>query len=303
MKILNSHAKPVEAELAERFKVRARSDAGIHFDADFAVGRKMKTFARKSEQVLNLLRRKIGGRAAAPVKLHDGTILGNAAADAFRLTLQYIQIRRRDTLVFLNHYVASAKQAQAFAERDMHVQRNGRLRAFCFTKNFFQITRAKRVVPNGRGRVTRVARAGTIIFRQKFFAHAQLAPHLLERWIGKRHRCGLYLDCAAGRTSWARTCWPVSTKSRAFSTGVFGNIPWPRFRICPRPASEFIVSSVASRIFSAAPSKTAGSRFPCNAILGPSAPRTSPSSTRQSTLNTLAPDLAAADSRCCEAFV
>src|SRR5205823_13277812 len=191
LKILNAHAQPVEAQLAEGLEMRARSDAGIDFYPDFTVRRELKTLARKLEKVFNLLRRKISWRAAAPVELHHGAILGNAAAHALRFALQHVQIRRRDSLIFLDHHVARAKQAETLAERDVHVQRNGRLRAFCFSKNSFQIPGTEAVLPAGRGRITSVARTGPIVFREKFFAHAQFAPHLLERWIGERHGDGL----------------------------------------------------------------------------------------------------------------
>ena len=121
MEILDAHAEAIEAQLAKRFEVRSRRDTGIDFDADFAVWRKVETLARKSEEVFDLHRGKIRGRAAAPMELHNGAIFRNATADALRFTLEHIQIRRRDTFVFLNHHVAGAEQAKALAEGDMHV--------------------------------------------------------------------------------------------------------------------------------------------------------------------------------------
>src|SRR5260370_171492 len=52
--------------------------------------------------------------------------------------------------------------------------------------------------------------------------------------------------------------------------------------------------SVASRIFSGGPNKTAGSTLPCNAIFGPSVCRISAKSMRQSTLSTFAQESATA---------
>src|SRR6266566_1672446 len=123
------------------------------------------------------------------MELYHVAAFRNAAANALRFTFKYVQIRRRDTLIFLNHHVARAEKAQALAERDMHVQRNG-----C-------------------RRVTGVARAGTIVFCEKLFADAKFVAHLLKRWIGERHRKWPHRDCAAGRISPSNACWPVSTKS------------------------------------------------------------------------------------------
>ena len=147
------------------------------------------------------------------MELYHVAAFRNAAANALRFTFKYVQIRRRDTLIFLNHHVARAEKAQALAERDMHVQRNGCFRAFCLLESAFQVGWAEPVVPNGRRRVTGVARAGTIVFCEKLFADAKFVAHLLKRWIGERHRKWPHRDCAAGRISPSNACWPVSTKS------------------------------------------------------------------------------------------
>src|SRR5258707_6872534 len=153
----------------------------MDFDADFAVGSELEMLARESEKIFDLLRGKIRGRAATPMELHYGAIFRNAGADAFRLVLQHIEIRWRDTLVFLNHHVAGAEQAEAFAEGNMHVQRNGRLRVFRLGEDIFQVGRAKAVAPNGRGGVAGVAWTGAIVFCEKFFSDAELIAHLLNR--------------------------------------------------------------------------------------------------------------------------
>src|SRR2546430_17321836 len=63
-----------------------------------------------------------------------------------------------------------------------------------------------------------------------------------------------------------------------------------------------MVDRVTSRIFSGGPSKTAGSAFPCSAILGPSVFRIFVKSTRQSTLRKFAPERAAAGRKSTESF-
>src|SRR5947199_8258009 len=103
---------------------------------------------------------------------HHLAAFRNAAANGLRFTFKYVQIRRRDTLIFLNHHVARAEKAQALAERDMHVQRNGCFRAFCLLESAFQVGWAEPVVPNGRRRVTGLARARTTGFWEKPVADA-----------------------------------------------------------------------------------------------------------------------------------
>src|ERR1700751_2571848 len=117
MEILNSHAQAIESQAPQRFQVRARSHPRIDFDAYFRVGCERKARTNSSEQVLDLFRCQIRGRSAAPMKLHDLALFRNASADPLHLALQHAEIRRSDTLILLNDYIARAKQAEALAKR------------------------------------------------------------------------------------------------------------------------------------------------------------------------------------------
>ena len=88
MKILNAHAQAVEAETAQGFEMLAAGDARIDFDADFGVGREGEALAGEAEEIFHLRGREIGGRAAAPVELHDGAIL-----ETMRLTCSISRFR------------------------------------------------------------------------------------------------------------------------------------------------------------------------------------------------------------------
>src|SRR5207245_6987414 len=116
MEILNSHAQAVEAHFTNGFKMRARGDARIDFNADFAVGSKLEMLARETEEIFNLLRGQISRRAAAPMELDDGAALGNAVADAFHFALEHAEIRRGHAFVFLDDDVAGPEKAQAVAK-------------------------------------------------------------------------------------------------------------------------------------------------------------------------------------------
>jgi len=71
MKILDSHAQPIEAEAPQCFEVLARGDARVDFNSDFGIGGKGKARADRSKQVFDLVRREICWGAAAPMKLDD----------------------------------------------------------------------------------------------------------------------------------------------------------------------------------------------------------------------------------------
>src|ERR1700680_1917781 len=190
MEILDAHAEAVETEFAEGFEVFARRDTRIDFDADFGVGREREVIPGEAEKVFDLRRSQIGGSAAAPVELHHGAVAGNAAADMFDLSLQYVQIWGRDALVFLDDDVAGAEEAETLAKRDVHVERDGGFGALGLFVDFFEVGRAEGVVPNGRGGVAGVTRAGTVIAREKLFADAKLFAHALQTWICERHDKG-----------------------------------------------------------------------------------------------------------------
>src|SRR6185437_17118209 len=121
MKILNPHAQPVEAQLPQRLQVPSRGHSRIDLDSHLSVRGKREALARGPEQILDLLRRKIRRCPATPMELHHLAVARNSAAHAPQFALQHPQVRRRNSLVLLDDYVASAEQAQAFAEGNMHV--------------------------------------------------------------------------------------------------------------------------------------------------------------------------------------
>src|SRR5262249_2868115 len=91
LKVLNTHAQAVEAQLAQRLKVRARRYARVDLDPNLGVRAKGEAFPRESKQIFDLRRRKVGRRSATPVKLGDCALPRNRTADALNLALQHAQ--------------------------------------------------------------------------------------------------------------------------------------------------------------------------------------------------------------------
>src|SRR4029077_7452738 len=110
-------------------------------------------------------------------------ILRNAAADALHLLLQHVEIGRRDTLVLLNDYVAGAKEAETFAEGNVHVQRNWCACTLGFFVYALEIGRAEGIVPDRSSGIAGIAWPGAIVFCEKFFADMKLSLHLLQAWM------------------------------------------------------------------------------------------------------------------------
>src|SRR5258707_123720 len=105
--------------------MRAGGYSGVNLDANLAVRIEAEMFFGEGEKIFDLFGCQVGGSATAPVELDNGTILRDATANALHFLLQDVKIRRGDAFVLLNDDVACAKETEAFAERNMHVERNG----------------------------------------------------------------------------------------------------------------------------------------------------------------------------------
>ncbi len=180
MKILNAHAQAVEAQAPQGFQMRCGRHARVDLDADFGVRRERESLGRESKQAFHLFGRQIGGRAAAPVKLHDGAFARNEAADVLDFALQYFDVRRRDAVILGDHHVAGAEQAQAFTERKVHVERYRSARRIGGGVVALQIVRAEIILPDRSRRIARVARPGPIVFLQKLFGDLEAFPVQLQ---------------------------------------------------------------------------------------------------------------------------
>src|SRR5216683_3008512 len=167
--------------------MRAGSYTGVDLDANLAVEIEVEMFLCEGEEILDLLGCQVGRSAAAPVELDYGAILGDAAADAFHFLFQDVKIRRGDTLVFLNDDVARAKKTEAFAEGNVHVERDGCAGALGFIVHAFEISGAEGIVPDrGRG-IAGITWPGAIVFCKKVLADTELAAHLLQAWMCDCH--------------------------------------------------------------------------------------------------------------------
>src|SRR5229473_93956 len=191
MKVLDAHAQTVKTQLAKCFEMLPRGDSRIDFDADFAVGGELEVLARETEQIFDLFRRQVSRCAAAPMKLDDRAIFGNAAADAFRFTLEDIKIRRRPDLFIMDDDVAGEKEAEAFTERNVHVKRYGRFGTLGRFMHSFEIGGPEIVVPHRGGGIARIAWPRAIVPRKKFLADAELVARLLKAGACERHGDGL----------------------------------------------------------------------------------------------------------------
>src|SRR2546429_346355 len=183
MEVLNAHAETVEAELAQSFEMLAGGHTGVDLDANFTVGVEMEMLFRKCEQVLDLFGRQVRRCAPAPMELDYGAILRDAAADAFHLPLQHVKIGWCDAFVLLDNDVACAKEAEAFTEGNVHVQRNGCPSTLGLFMHPFEIGRTESIVPDRRGGIAGIARPRAIVLGEKFIADVELTAHLLQAWM------------------------------------------------------------------------------------------------------------------------
>ncbi len=184
----------------------------------------------------------------------------NHSRDVVDFLLERGEIGNRHALIFLDRDVARAKKAKAFAERKMHVQRERRAAQIGGGVAPFEIVGAEIVLPNRSGGIAGVARAGAIVFGEKFFG--DLAD--VEAAIAARAR-GF---CRGGRRnrranrrglSCVHKCFGVCYRRRRQDSVA-------RFKMWPRPPVFAMASRAARRIEASSPSRTSGSTFPCSAI-------------------------------------
>src|SRR5579864_2889954 len=207
-------------------------DARIDFNADFRIGGKRKFLRGETEEIFHLRRRQVGGGAATPMKLGDATRTGDSLAEVLDFALQSSEIRRRDTVVFGDDHIAGAKKAQAFAKREVHVKRDRSARGFSLFVSTVEVVEAEIVAPDGRGRITGVARSRPVIEREKFWGNAKLFAFELEIQIGMLRVAhtkdtgfepsAMALACCSMERSSSDADWPARIKASAFSTGVSG---------------------------------------------------------------------------------
>src|SRR2546430_11348685 len=126
----------------------AGGHAWVDLDANFTVGVEMEMLFCKRKQILDLFGRQVGWCAAAPMELDHAAVLRDAEADALHLSLQHVKIRGRDVFVLLNDDVARAKEAQAFTEGNMHVERKRRPVTLSHFVRPFEIGWSEHLVPD-----------------------------------------------------------------------------------------------------------------------------------------------------------
>src|SRR5690242_16573421 len=210
-------------------------NARIDFNANFRIGSKRELLCGEAEEIFHLRRCQIGRRATAPMKLHDGTRTRDPLTGVLDLTFERSEIGRRDAVVFRDDHIASAKKAEAFAKRQVHVKRDWSASRFGLLISAIEIFEAEIVAPHRRGRITGVTRSGAVIKREKFGRNAKSLAFELEIQIGMLQVAhtkdtGFRISVIAlGRDSGekfpsAADC-PARIKARAFSTGVSGRIP------------------------------------------------------------------------------
>ena len=173
IEVLNAQAQAIEAQALQAFQMLLGGDARVDFDADFGIGSERKALGGVTEQVFHLRGREIGGRSAAPVKLRHAALTRNVFGDVLDFFLERCQIGRRDAVILGDDHVAGAEQAQALAEGQVHVERDGRLGGVGLGEELIEVVRSDVVLPDGRGRVAGVARPGTVVAGEELLGDAK----------------------------------------------------------------------------------------------------------------------------------
>src|SRR6185437_10983733 len=119
------------------------------------------------------------------MELNYWAFAGNHARDMIDFLLERGEVRNCDALILLNGHVTGAKEAEAFAEGEMHVKREWRASQIGGGAALFEIVGTEIVFPNRRRGIAGVARAGAIVLSEKFFGDlADVKPAIAARVSG-----------------------------------------------------------------------------------------------------------------------
>jgi len=91
--VLHAHGDSVETEARQHVEMGFAGHAGIDFDSHSAWGRNSKWRTKPATRRFELRRRKVGGRAAAQVKLRDLASPGQARGHQIEFAQQVLQVR------------------------------------------------------------------------------------------------------------------------------------------------------------------------------------------------------------------
>ena len=164
VEILHAERGAVEAEAAQRFKRFARGDARVELHRDFGVVRQRETVGDRGVQPLDLARRQVGRRAAAPVNLPQRRFLAERARQIADLALQCADVRlgalRRALFAArLGDARAGAIAAKLLAKRNVDVERQvTRIRARPARRTHLVRIGGVHILPPGRHRIGHVPR-------------------------------------------------------------------------------------------------------------------------------------------------
>ena len=258
----------------------------------------------EAEEIFHLRGRQVGGRAAAPVKLHHGRARETSSADVLDFALERCEIGRRDAVILGDDHVAGAKKAQALAEGQVHVERDRRARRIGLRVDVLRDRRGRNRrarpapwdswcsagrddyrAPESRGKCGIARGRVRDSVRNRGLSHRVLIP--VAPAGAFRDLFGIRFGTGPEERLSGRADCPARIKAAAFSTGVSGQDCRARLRMWPRPL--VCATAPAHRMRSPRAKKQrridvalkgdAAAEFCCSAAR----------SMRQSTLSTFAP--------------
>ena len=122
VEVLHAHREPIEAEVAQRLEVLDGGHPRVDFDRHLRIVLELEVSPDVGVDAPHLLRRVVGGGAAAPVILGDGAIALQATAHLRDLLLEMHEVAGRDAALLRDHDVAAAEEAALLAERQVDVE-------------------------------------------------------------------------------------------------------------------------------------------------------------------------------------
>ena len=165
--VLHAHRQTVEAEIAQQVELFERRHARVDFDGRLAVGVDVEVRGDGVVKIGYLFRAQVGGRAAAPVVLHDLPTAGKGGAEHGELALHVAEIPGRHLALLRDDDHAPAERAALLAKRQVEVERQrvpGRRCRLCHAGAIRCGVESR--VELHRGWIRRVARPGPVVLSE-----------------------------------------------------------------------------------------------------------------------------------------
>jgi len=169
--VLHAHRDAVEAQLAQLAQVIHGGHDRVDLYGDFRVGQEIEGIAQPADHVTELFGLQVGGRATTEVQPAHSTLLAEFGSVEPDVLFKDIHVGDGHFVLWCDDHVATAVEATALAERNMHVEGErrclARVVALCVVVQRLLHAVGIELTPGRSRGIAGVARSRPIVFLEQ----------------------------------------------------------------------------------------------------------------------------------------